>query len=168
MIRSVQVLVPGELEEDAREIIAAQPSWPIRPQLRLVCQCAATVAGLSLLGSFLALPHLFTEGADFSAPAAITAAEWLAIVVGLWAFGLLVGALVRDGRLRRDTRPLAVALLFYLPALLILGPVLSASSHDMSVAEREARFLIVLALYVGVPALIAYDRRVRRERAREK
>ena len=167
MIRSVQVLVPGELEENAREIIDAQPSWPMRPQLRLVFQCAVTVAGLGVLGSFMAFPRILAEGADFGAPAAVLAAEYLTIGAGLWAFGLLVRALVHDGRLRMDARPLVVALLFYLPALLVLGPVLSASSRDMSVVEREARFLVVLALYIGLPVLLVYDRRVRHSRERD-
>jgi hypothetical protein len=167
MIRSVQVLVPPEHEDDAREVIAEQPSWPMRPELRLVLQFWVIASGLGILGGLIAIPSVIADVQRPRVSGSAGAAQVAVAVLGLWAFGALTAALLRDGRLRLDARPLIVATMLFLPFLLLAGPLASAASAEMSVAEVHVRIVLLVTLYIGMPILIILDRRARQQRERD-
>jgi hypothetical protein len=117
MIQAAQVFVPADRAEEAREIFGEQTRPPTRPALRAWLWW---IAAYYILGVVSSLGH-FSPRARGPFAGLFFVAAWFVIIMGARAFVILVAELLREGRLRRDLRPLVAVLLLYTTLLLLLG-----------------------------------------------
>jgi hypothetical protein len=167
MIQSARVLVRPEAEEVARETVGEHVPARTLPELRSFFRW--WVAWLLLMAAGGTVETLSSRHGDVPGGVEGVFASAVCLVTAGIAVSVLtlVGALLRDGRLRRDVRPGIVALAVYALCALLVWPFLP--EQRSTVFHHEVRDpLPVLVVYAVIAAAIALTVRSHKRRARER